>query len=227
MNFRTHSLLYFATGIAFIALETTGALYPGIIIKALIIPVLIWLYLRFIKGEGNNFHRMIIFALIFSWIGDVTLQLTNFKEDFFLVGLGSFLIAQMLYLLAFFTTKGTSILFFKKIYLAIPVILFGVLLLWYLSDGLGDMKIPVTLYCVVILTMLLAAINRAEKVNRQSFQLVLLGAILFVLSDTLIAINKFEQPFELARVAIMTSYITAQYFIAIGCLRQYNLTLKK
>jgi hypothetical protein len=43
----------------------------------------------------------------------------------------------------------------------------------------------------------------------------------------MIAINKFNQPFELARVAIMTSYVTAQYLIAIGCLRQFNLTLKK
>ncbi len=129
--------------------------------------------------------------------------------------------------IAFFTTKGPNILFFKKIYLAIPVILFGVVLLWYLSDGMGDMKIPVTLYCIVILTMLLAAINRKSKVNRQSYQYGLLGALLFVLSDTMIAINKFEEPFELARMAIMTAYITAQYFIAMGCLRQYNLTLKK
>jgi len=43
----------------------------------------------------------------------------------------------------------------------------------------------------------------------------------------MIAVNKFKQSFELARVAIMGSYITAQYLIAIGCLRQFNLTLKK
>lgn len=227
MNFRTHSLLFFATGIAFIALETIGAVYPGIFVKTLIIPVLIWLYLRFIRGEGNRFHRMIILALVFSWIGDVTLQLARFREDLFLVGLGSFLIAQFLYLLAFFSARGPNILFFKKIYLAIPVILYGVLLFWYLSDGLGDMKVPVIFYTVIILTMLLAAINRQGKVNRQSYLLILLGAILFVLSDSILAVNKFKQAFELARVATMTSYITAQYLIAIGCLRQYNLTLKK
>jgi len=43
----------------------------------------------------------------------------------------------------------------------------------------------------------------------------------------MIAINKFTQSFELARIAIMSSYITAQYLIAIGCTRQYNLTLKQ
>ncbi len=227
MNFRVHSLLYFGTGITFIVLETFHIIYPGLIVKALIIPILIWLYLRFTKGETNGFHRIIITALVFSWIGDVTLQLTQFNEMFFMVGLGSFLIAQLLYVIAFFTTKGQNVLFFRKVYLVVPPVLFGVLILWLLSDGLGDMKLPVTVYTIVILTMVLAAINRKAKVNPQSFQLVLIGAVIFVISDSLIAINKFTQAFELARVAIMSAYITAQYLIALGCLKQYNLTLDK
>jgi len=228
MNFRIHSLLYFATGILFIVLENTGVFYPGIAVKALIIPILIWMYLRFISGgRGNAFHRTILFALVFSWIGDVTLQLTSFSEDFFLVGLASFLVAQLLYLLAFFSTRGPNYLFFRRVYLILPVLLYGVFLIWFLGEGLGDMKLPVTVYAVVILTMLLAAMNRKEKVNPLSYQLVLIGAMLFVLSDSMIALNKFKQSFELARIAIMSSYITAQYLITLGCLRQFNLTLKK
>jgi hypothetical protein len=121
---------------------------------------------------------------------------------------------------------GKNILFSRKIYLLVPVALYGWGILCLLSGGLGDMKLPVTIYTVVILGMLLAAVSREKKVNRQSFLLVLAGAILFVLSYSMIAINKFSQPFELARIAIMSSYITAQYLIAIGCTRQYNLTLK-
>ncbi len=225
MNFRVHSLLYFGTGITFIVLETFHVIYPGILIKALIIPVLIWLYLRFTRGENMRFHRIIISALVFSWIGDVTLQLTQFNESFFMVGLGSFLIAQLLYVIAFFSTKGPNVLFFRKIYLVLPPVLFGVFILWLLSEGLGDMKLPVTVYTIVILTMVIAAINRKGKVNPQSYLLVLLGAIIFVISDAMIAINKFTQPFELARVAIMSAYITAQYLIVMGCVRQYDLTL--
>ncbi len=226
MNFRTHSTLYFATGIAFIALETIGAVWTGIAVKSLIIPLLIWLYLRFIRGQGNRFHSLIITALIFSWLGDVTLQLTQFKESYFMIGVGCFLIAQLIYMLAFFITAGKNILFFRKVYLIIPVILYGWGMLWLLSDGLGDMKLPVTVYTVIILTMLLAAINREKKVNRQSFLLVLAGAIIFILSDSILAINKFAQPFELGRIASMSSYITAQYLIVIGCTRQFNLSLK-
>lgn len=226
MNFRTHSILYFAVGIAFIALETIGVAWISIAVKSLILPLLIWLYLRFIGGKVNRFHSLILIALVFSWIGDITLQLTQFHESFFLVGLGSFLITQLIYLVAFIITPGKNSLFFRKIYLLVPVALYGWGILCLLSEGLGDMKLPVTIYTVVILGMLLAAANREKKVNRQSFLLVLAGAILFVLSDSLIAINKFAQPFELARIAIMSSYITAQYLIVIGCARQFNLKLK-
>ena len=225
MNFRTHSTLYFATGIAFIALETIGAVWAGIAVKSLIIPLLIWLYLRFVRGHGNCFHSLIITALVFSWLGDIALQLTQFQETFFLVGVGCFLFAQLIYMVAFFTTPGENAVFFRKIYLAIPVVLYGCGILWLLFPGLGDMKLSITVYTVIIHTMLLAAINREKKVNRQSFLLVLAGAILFILSDSLVAINKYVQPFELARIAIMSSYITAQYLIVLGCTRQYNLTL--
>ena len=217
MNFRTHSSLYFTTALAFIALETIGAVWTGIAVKSLMIPLLIWLYGRFIRGQGNRFHSLIITALVFSWIGDIILQLTQFNESFFLLGLGSFLITQLIYMVAFFITPGKNSLFFKRFYLIVPVMLYGWGILSLLSDGLGDMKLPVIIYTLVILSMLLAAINREKKVNRQSYLLVLAGAILFILSDSLIAINRFEQPFEGARIAIMSSYVTAQYLIAVGC----------
>jgi uncharacterized membrane protein YhhN len=226
MNFRTHSILYFATGIAFIALETAGAVWTGIIVKALITPWLIWLYVRFVRDQWNLFHRMVITALVFSWMGDVTLQLMRFRESFFLVGMASSLVTQLIYMIAFFRTPGKNILFSRQFYLVLPVALYGWGILELLADGLGDLRLPVMAYTVVILGMLLAAVNRQRKVNRQSFLLVLAGAVLFVMSDSLIAINRFTQPFELARLAIMSSYITAQYLIVIGCTRQFNLTLQ-
>lgn len=226
MNFRIHTILYFTTAIAFIALESIGVVWIGIGVKTLIIPMLIWLYMRFARGHWNHFHSLIITALAFSWAGDIMLQLTQFQESFFLMGLASFLVAQIIYMVAFMITPGKNILFFSKIYLFVPVVLYGWGILWLLSDGLGDMKLPVTVYTVVILSMLLAAINREKKVNRQSFLLVFAGAILFVLSDSMIAINRFSQSWELARIAIMSSYVTAQYLIALGCTRQYNLTYK-
>jgi uncharacterized membrane protein YhhN len=226
MNTRSFSTIYFAIGIIFIALETMGATWPGLIAKALIIPVLFFLYIRLIKGQINKFHRIIMSALVFSWLGDITLQLKEKNDLFFMIGLSCFLLAQVMYLIAFFSTEGENVLFFKKVYLILPVILFGVILLYILYDGLGDMKIPVVIYAAVILTMLTSALNREKKVNKRSYILVLIGAILFVLSDSMIAINKFGYSFILSNVAIMTTYITAQYLIVIGCLKQFGIELK-
>jgi len=202
-------------------------LWPGIIVKALIIPILLLIYFSRIRQSVNKFHRIIISALVFSWGGDVLLQLTSFNDSFFLAGLGSFLVAQLMYLLAFFTTPGRNrIIFGPGAWILLPIIAYGTGLLLYLWDGLEDMKIPVTVYAIVILTMLTAAFNRAGKVNRMSYLLVLIGAILFVLSDSMIAINNFKVEFSLARIAIMTTYITAQYLIITGCLKQYSISLK-
>jgi len=223
MSTRSLSTIYFSVGIICIALETIQVTWPAIIVKALIIPVLFLIYYRLIRNQMNGFHRMILAAFIFSWFGDITLQLQQLNDLFFMTGLCCFLVAQVIYLTAFFATPGRNVLFFRKIYLIIPVLAYGIILLYFLYDGLGDMRIPVIIYAVVILTMLTAAMNRQGKVNKQSYILVLIGAVLFVLSDSLIAIDKFAYPFLLARIAIMTTYITAQYLIAVGCLKQFGI----
>jgi uncharacterized membrane protein YhhN len=93
-------------------------------------------------------------------------------------------------------------------------------LIYLLYNNLDGMRLPVIIYTIVILTMLEAAINRYGKVNRLSFILVLTGAILFVISDSLIALNKFGFPFMFSGVAVMTTYIAAQYLIVAGILKQ-------
>jgi uncharacterized membrane protein YhhN len=82
------------------------------------------------------------------------------------------------------------------------------------------MRIPVIIYAAVILTMLSGAINRLEKVNRKSYYLVLAGAILFVISDSSIAVNKFSHQFESSGIVIMSTYIVAQYLIVAGYISQ-------
>ena len=122
MTTRTLSTIYFSVGIITIAFETIGTRWPALIAKALIIPVLFIIYYRLIKDQVNTFHRIIISALIFSWLGDITLEFEWANDIFFMVGLSCFLIAQILYLIAFFSTQGENVLFFRKIYLFLPVI---------------------------------------------------------------------------------------------------------
>jgi uncharacterized membrane protein YhhN len=93
---------------------------------------------------------------------------------------------------------------------------------YYLYNDLAEMRLPVILYSIIILTMLAGAINRLEKVNRTSYYLILTGAILFVLSDSSIAINKFGHHFELSGTVIMSTYVIAQFLIILGYIRQFS-----
>lgn len=208
--------------------------------KPLLMIVLILLYARSIGGPANAFHKLMVAAFFFSWIGDVALMFVpRFAEDltlmgftkdpnFFLVGLVGFLIAHLLYVGAFarVTDKTAEALLPKKWWVLVPLIIYMGVLLSLLVPAINakpetqPFLIPVLVYSTVIATMTLFAINRYRRVNDQSFALVFGGALLFMFSDSIIAINKFVAPFELARVAIMVLYITAQYLIARGALNQ-------
>ncbi len=231
------TILYFITGILFIvleALEGTNIVYVSLGVKALIIPVLMLFYHQQVKGNYTLFHRIMMAGFFFSWTGDVLLQLANegmqlyFEPDsFFLMGIGGFLITQLLYTLAFSLPKGKNLIFTKRIYQAVLVLAYGGLLMWLLYNKLGDFKIPVIIYAIVIHAMLISALNRYGKVNGVSYIVVVIGAVLFLASDSMIAINRFLERFDFARVLIMSTYIIAQYLIAIGSLKQDFLSKDK
>lgn len=194
-------------------------------IKPLLMPTLIvWAFL-FAKENKLSFNRTIIIALIFSLFGDVALMLLFIDPDIFILGLVSFLIAHVIYIVTFIKipAKQPSILMIKS-YLALPVVACGGLLIWYLYQHnhpeFLKMQIPVIIYATVILSMLLAAISCYGKVSKNSFILLTTGALLFVVSDTTIALSKFTHLFEdnqhIARIIIMSLYGTAQFLIIKG-----------
>jgi uncharacterized membrane protein YhhN len=233
MNQNRFTLWYFAVSFIFIILENLHFVFPALISKALIIPSLMIFYHFTVKGRYGLFHRIIMASLFFSWLGDVSLQiadgniLTNTSSDlFFLVGLGTFLIAHIIYFIAFSIPKGKNSIFNTRIYQTVLVLIYGFIMLYFLYRRLGDMKIPVIVYTSIILLMLLSALNRYGKVNGISYILVVYGALLFVLSDSLIAITKFQMKINFAGTIIMITYVTAQYLIILGCIRQNILTQK-
>jgi uncharacterized membrane protein YhhN len=159
------SIVYFLTGVVFIILSGHSSFMPGLVTKALIIPILIVILFLNLRSHLSLLTLMMISGLLFSWFGDVILEYSNLNERFFIPGLLSFLIAHIMYLLVFFITPGKNSVFHTRFYLLIPVLLSGAGLIYYLYKDLGDMRIPVIFYAVVILTMLSSALNRIEKVN--------------------------------------------------------------
>lgn len=220
MRTKIWSALYFLVGFQFIISEYFPGIIPDVVSKALIIPVLI-VILKINTGKELSRLDLLMFAgLIFSWAGDISLEFTQSNGNMFIIGLVFFLLAHLMYLAVFIITPGKNVLTGRKVYLLLPVIIYGTALILYLYDDLGNMRLPVILYAFVILLMLSGAINRIEKVNRKSYILVLTGAVLFVLSDSSIAINKFSNQFGYSSIVIMSTYITAQYLIVTGYISQ-------
>jgi uncharacterized membrane protein YhhN len=219
MKTRILSVLYFAVSLLFIIIEMNAGNNIAIINKALIMPLLAVILIINMRPSYMRMDILIIAGLFFSWAGDIFLELPD-SEVMFVPGLASFLLAHVMYLTVFFTTKGKNYIIPKRSFLLLPVIIYGVVLIGYLYKSLGDMRLPVIVYAVVILTMLSGAINRYNKVTSRSYNLVLAGAILFVLSDSMIAVNKFSFSIPSARIFIMTTYVIAQYLIVTGYIKQ-------
>jgi uncharacterized membrane protein YhhN len=216
------SFLYFLTGILFLIFKPCTPFLPAFILKTLIIPVLVVLFLANLRPAENLFNKLMLAGLLFSWAGDVLLELPEGAAGLFVPGLICFLLAHLMYLSVFFLTSGENFILHRGIFFIIPLVMYGIGLLYYLYDSLGDMRMPVILYTSVILIMLAGAINRLKKVNRTSYWLILAGAILFVLSDSAIAVDKFGYHFRGSATMVMLTYISAQYLLVTGYIRQYK-----
>lgn len=190
--------------------------------KSLLMPVLAVVYLILGKlRESHKLDLLIVLALIFSWFGDVFLIKGHQEPNFFMYGLGAFLVAHIFYIVSFYRdmrrTAKTSLIVSRP-HFGLPFLIVSFFFIYFLLPNLGSLKLPVIVYTGVITTMVLAASNRWEKVSSASFWLVMLGAMSFYSSDAMIAINKFYAPFEHQRLAIMCTYILGQWAIVEGIL---------
>ena len=192
------------------------------IAKPLLIPALL-LLLFFTKSTvpGKN---LLLIGLVFSWLGDVFLLFEYKNALFFIFGLASFLTTHIFYIIYFLKIKSASTSLLKKQPVLITLVLgYGITLMWQLYPHLGDLKLPVMVYAAVICTMLLCSLHIFFKVNKKAACYYLSGAAAFVLSDSLLAINKFYQPVAFAGIFIMLTYCAAQFFIVWGYIQQEQL----
>ena len=203
------------------------------IVKPLMMPALaIYFYRSIREFEIRPVHRMIFAALFFSWAGDVFLMVTWTGDKLFLYGLSAFLVAHLFYIAAFNKVNKRVVpsLIRVKPYAVFPILLYfaGLIYAMYMygNSEFREMQVPVIIYAMVIMTMVLFALNRKNRVSESSHNLVFFGALFFMFSDSLIAVNKFTQTFEngplVTSVLIMSTYCLGQYLIVKGSIRQYD-----
>ncbi len=151
----------------------------------------------------------ILAGLVFSLLGDIALM---FPDKWFQAGLVAFLAAQVLYILAFKPQPGhpVSPLTF------LPFVLYGLLMFFLLAPHLGPLKVPVFVYVAAI--TLMAGFAAARYVDRGGTKplLAFAGAMLFLVSDSVLAYDRFARKIPGARVLVLGTYFPAQLLIALS-----------
>jgi uncharacterized membrane protein YhhN len=188
------------------------------IAKPLLLPVL--MITVFSSSHNSDRRWLIMIGLFFSFAGDIFLLFEESNSLFFILGLASFLITHVFYILFFLSPKkGGRSLLIQKPFLILLVTVYSGVLLFLLIPKLGALTVPVVLYAVILSTMFLCSLYVYNNVRRAAGSLFIAGAGFFVISDSLLAINKFYTALPVAGFFIMITYCLAQYFIVKGFIK--------
>jgi uncharacterized membrane protein YhhN len=209
--------IYLVVSIVYLIILFSGYEYLDLYLKPALIPLLGFAVYAYKRFPARN---TILTALAFSWIGDVILLFADIAEIYFILGLISFLISHIVYCTLFnkqhpIQVRNNAV--FRVGCAVIVVYLVGMLSV--LLPSLGDLKIPVIVYAFVISTMLLFAFNGFLIWLKPGNKYIFMGAIVFVISDSILAIDKFHSPIEKSAFIIMLTYLVAQYLIVVGILK--------
>jgi len=212
--------LYVLLAITVIAAETCGYRTLMLCTKPLLMPVLaIWL-LRRTPGVRRFFRHSILAGLTFATLGDTLLMFSggNYGALFFLLGLAAFLGTHIWYLGGFLSEVNWRNGFLRKQPVwTVPFFLFLLVFLYWLWPGIPPgMRLPVTVYALALSSMAMSVVNLRGVFRADMLAFMIAGALLFLFSDCLIAVQKFGHPFPGARAVILSTYLLGQWLIVRG-----------
>ncbi|MBD3186293.1 hypothetical protein GF325_05650 [Candidatus Bathyarchaeota archaeon] len=181
-----------------------------VVTKPLLVPFIIGIHVA-AHPLGD---ALIVMGLLFGWVGDILL-LQKEKKRFFSAGLASFLAGHVVYILAFARTIEWT---------EFPPILFLAIIPYFIA-GIGASKLvknapvrlkwPTRIYLMVIFIMSLFSCFLALSEPSLNLLAVLLGTIMFIISDGLLSIAIFNHKPARWHVSVMATYIIAQTLIGL------------
>lgn len=169
-----------------------------------VIPIVI-LFVAVLKTPSSTKRTILLIALFLSGCGDLLLAF-----NLFIYGVAAFLLAQLSYAIMF---KSYWQGFQKRWPLSMALMVCMLTMAWLLLPKLGELQIAVMAYLMAIGTMGILATQSSLPVRW-----AVLGALFFIASDTLIAINKFMMPLPLEGLWVMSTYYSAQFMLVLGFL---------
>ena len=187
------------------------------VVKPFLLPILL---VAVYYTENFSTKKTLLTALTFSWIGDVILLFADRGEIYFILGLVAFLLSHIFYIVLFNKQTISKTISNKLSFgagIGLIVIYFS-MMITTLGPKLGSLTVPVVIYAIVISTMLYFALKGSFQWEAIPNHSVLIGAVLFISSDSILAFNKFYEPIPAASLLIMITYLLAQYGIVKGIL---------
>lgn len=212
-NHKGWGLVYIAAAVACIAAYLLEMPWPALVLKLVPVAILIGWVRR--CAPAGRFRRWVLVGLVLSLVGDLLLAVPG--VDAFVPGLVCFLLAHLAYITAF---VGDTRRIAAPQAIAAMGLAAGVW--WFITSEstLGPLLVPVTLYTATIGVMLWRALARlALPALGASAWAGAAGAMLFVTSDSLLAVQRFVWPNATLTVAILATYWLAQAGIAAAAVR--------
>lgn len=168
-------------------------------------------------GPSPRYQWSMVAGLGFSALGDAFLMQAR---DYFVAGLGSFLIAHLCYLWAL---TSDSRLAQHRLPFAVYGIAGVALVFWLWPHVPRILRLPVSLYAATIMTMAAQAASRAWSMRTLGATLAATGAALFVVSDAALAVRRFAHPLGWGNFIVLASYFSAQAGLALSVVFHGNL----
>ena len=161
----------------------------------------------------STYYHLLLLGLLFCLGGDVFLALP--RDKMFLLGLLSFLVGHIFYIIGFFSVAHINTWTWLG---TLIVLAFSGYVYFWLKPHLGTMKVPVLVYTIVITIMLSGAWSILGESNLAGLGRVMVfsGASCFYVSDLFVARDRFMKKEPINRFLGLPLYYTGQFFLAFS-----------
>src|SRR5690554_5596053 len=220
MNRKNILWLYFYMifGIIDLAMVANQQAEYRILIKLLIlVPLLVYFIKESLLIKNTILRQSVIAALAFSLVGDMLLL----YPQLFLYGLGGYFMASICYIFSFKLTQKLTIQlpnwYFIMVFIYnLPIYILGAFFYFLIYQQLYYLKIPIVIFIGGLVMLITSARERYKKTNDASFWQVLVGSVLFAVSQGIYLADAFYQPLVDRDVLMMGAYLLAQLLIVMG-----------
>lgn len=155
------------------------------------------------------YRALVVSGLALSLAGDLFLVRADRR---LLAGMLAFFLAHVAYIAAFIAEAGVPVRF---VVLSLGA-LYGIALMWFLWNDMGSYRLPASAYTAVLVVMIWAASGQFLSAPEPRTLAAFAGGILFLVSDSALAIEQFRAPFRYAPALVMSTYYAAQWLIAFS-----------